>query len=368
MNQQQLVGYSCILVCLISVFCFRAIQQRNEKAMLFLKDQTPIATSTNDEVIYVSFLKLNADENSIHTPSSDAVAEPEEEEELLDIDKYVTDLIDVIEKQHGGTVGYVGRCVTVMSSSKQFPSETCDFILTSIWPTKDQFQQFRSTVSKEVWSIHQAQRMKIDSSISAYARNIAVIIAIHGILPMAMRIFKTITGFEYDLDTELELPALQNEEDDISDDAEAQYHHANKMLSIGKTVLHTNISTSKTESAYVWNFMQHGTMSEEDEKLDSKYALKFIQMLTTYRGGPIHDVPIEPADFEEDATFARLAAVYYPSRDFFAKLVRSAWMYETVQNKRAGNDNLSVVTIPYCKQSGEKISHSSTWTKVLHDE
>ena len=61
----------------------------------------------------------------------------------------------------------------------------------------------------------------------------------------------------------------------------------------------------------------------------------------------MHVLPLQPADKVKDGSYAQLAAVYYPSRALLSKIVNSQWMYETVKDKRSGDDSFSVITVPY---------------------
>ncbi|CAB9497023.1 expressed unknown protein [Seminavis robusta] len=360
--------------------CARSVQNRIEKGVV-LQDSIPLYrfdAKAKATVTYVSILK-----NSSPTH----------------MDLKAAALLKIVRRHHG-QVGYLGKCFAVAIESKQFESADCDLVVVTYWKRPHPlmspsfgFSNFRSELDQQkTWTVHQAQKM-VNSGHSVQAVLMAMVV--HGFLPFFMNIYAAVTGFEYTFEPMSPVPIMDtdsvrrsteeitkandnsqeiaendnnetdNDENKNENDTTEEDKHdksinkqeedeqecvvdpqAAKMQKVAKLMLSNDEKEPEDEPAYVWNFVQKGTMSPEDEEKDRKYSHKFLQMITYHDGGPMHTAPLEPADSSKDGSYAMLAAVYYPSRAFFSKLINSSWMYEAIQDKRPGDDSYCVVTVP----------------------
>ncbi|CAB9517719.1 expressed unknown protein [Seminavis robusta] len=360
--------------------CARSVQNRIEKGVA-LQDSIPLYrfdAKAKATVTYVSILKSSSPTH---------------------VDLKAAALLKIVRRHHG-QVGYLGKCFAVAVESKQFDSADCDLVLVTYWKRPHPlmspsfgFSNFRSEIDQQkTWTVHQAQKM-VDSGHSVKAVVMAMVV--HGFLPFFMNIYAAITGFEYTFEPMSPVPIMdsisdndsgsggisrsteeiaktddnnetdndenKNENDNTEENKDNKSIHkqeedeqecvvdpqAAKMQKMAKLMLLRNDEKEpEDEPAYVWNFVQKGTMSPEDEEKDRKYRHKFLQMIAYHDGGPMHTGLLEPADSSKDGSYAMLAAVYYPSRAFFSKLINSSWMYEAIQDKRPGDNSYCVVTVP----------------------
>ena len=96
------------------------------------------------------------------------------------------------------------------------------------------------------------------------------------------------------------------------------------------------------EPVLIWNW----EVNQEDGRGNAKYALSVMQGFVYHGGGPLH-VGFAAKEYTgKSGTFDRLAAIYYPSRNFVSQFMRSQWFFEVVQDKDPG-DGLMLVTVPY---------------------
>ena len=345
-----------LLVVFVAYFGYRCLQLRSDIMINKLQDTTSLFPSSTNSLTYISFLKKKKEPTSTTNADSDE----NDDDETTMAATYASKLYDIVSKQSTfGQIEYLGKCVAVVIKSTQFESKTCDFMMISSWSTKQEFLTFQSSKPmKDMWHIHNAQRYQRSS-----IQTIFISIVTQGLLPLWTRMYSTITGFKYNLNIQ---PTLEEEaaktmpHEKRGGGSRGEIHSTpERIQALTKQILGDEAGdgaasnqANNNEPIYIFNWMNSGTMSKEEQKKNYQYKWEFTQMLVTFGGGPIHYGPIIPSSFpnngnNDEGNFAEFGAVYYPSRKFFLQLLQSKFLREVIQNKRPGEDSLAVLTTPY---------------------
>ena len=97
----------------------------------------------------------------------------------------------------------------------------------------------------------------------------------------------------------------------------------------------------------VFNLLDDSESSAADKQSDAKYGRKMMCMLSRHGGGVMHIGRAQDlGSTQQDGTWKVLAAVYYPGREFFCKLLRSKWFSDVGQGKKPGK-SIAAVTWPF---------------------
>ena len=84
------------------------------------------------------------------------------------------------------------------------------------------------------------------------------------------------------------------------------------------------------DGVMVFNLLNGGNKfcSDEDRSADRAYAQNMLELHSQHGGGPVHLGRAGRAEGEGSPQWKIVAAVYYPGRAFFCRLLRSQWMAE----------------------------------------
>ena len=101
------------------------------------------------------------------------------------------------------------------------------------------------------------------------------------------------------------------------------------------------------DGVMVFNLINAADSPLGDRLEDLRYDIRMLEMTRRHGGGPMHVGSAQGlGDDSADGVWQLHAAMHYPGRDFFARMVRSQWMHSTVQGKKPGK-TIAVATTPF---------------------
>jgi hypothetical protein len=250
------------------------------------------------------------------------------------LEELVEDLCQAIVKA-GGQVVYTGKAVETLVQSKQFPDCQYDILLNTHWKNVGAFKEFLPKM-KALAEVTRSQGFYRNGFLNYFG------------LRMFMALMQLKNVFE----------GTQNYsvEERVTTDTKNLFEKTPQMLELATKV---ERGEDPNEPIIVYNWLQDSSVPK-DVAADSAYGLKMMTMLAGYFAGPMHlglkTVAVQP--IAEAGEFQKTVAVHYPNREFFAKMLRSAWMNREAQGKKPG-DSLAVLTVPF----GDKIAGRDEWKR-----
>ena len=101
------------------------------------------------------------------------------------------------------------------------------------------------------------------------------------------------------------------------------------------------------DGVMVFNLINASESPLGDKLQDLRYNIRMLEMTRRHGGAPMHVGSAQGlGDDSADGVWQLHAAMHYPGRDFFARVVRSQWMHSTVQGKKPGKA-IAVATTPF---------------------
>lgn len=97
----------------------------------------------------------------------------------------------------------------------------------------------------------------------------------------------------------------------------------------------------------VFNLLNDSSSTAAEKVSDASYGMRMMEMLVRHGGGVIHiGQALGLGSPERDGEWRTLAAVHYPGRACFTRMLRSKWMHATVQGKKPGK-SIAALTSPF---------------------
>lgn len=227
-----------------------------------------------------------------------------------------------------GNVVYVGKTIKTVVASSQLPSTQThiDVLVVTQWSGGDEkTASIRAFITglkaSGEWSYVASQGMKRNPLLNL-------------LIPQALGVlsFSKYVKGAANLDTEASMA-----------ESTADMHY--DLPRMHRIAAEVEKGGSPLDPVFIWNWLKKGT--PEQQAADNEYGLKMMSMLAENGGGLMNiGKTFDLGEGFNDGTFDYVASVYYPGRLFFARLLRSDWMFKAVQGKQPG-DSIAVATTPF---------------------